>query len=62
MKFKDVFIDDENDPRLEREIDEKNLKKVPNIETGNWWDSPNEIKKMVKDFSKKKKQGEKKEK
>lgn len=40
------------DARLEREINEQNLKKAPNLETGDWWDSPEEIKEIAKRLKK----------
>jgi len=33
------------DCRLNREINKANLKKAPNIETGDWWDNSEDIKK-----------------
>lgn len=47
MATKDFWLDWKN-PNENREIDSKRLKETPNLETGDWWDSPDDIKEAGK--------------
>ena len=52
MVTKDLWLDWKN-PNEDREINQKNLKRCPSLETGDWWDNPEDLIKVMKDVKKK---------